>query len=361
MTRFIYIFCVLGMFLGLQPQAQAGNPDRQGEAGAGQLLMIPYARIAGLHAMTTASVSGVEAMRLNVAGIGRFSGPNDAYQTQFVGSYGIYLQGADIGMSAFGMTRRLGKSGALGVSVMALDFGDIPVTTTDQPEGTGATFSPRFLNVGLGYSHTFENKVSVGILARGISESIADLNGSTFAIDAGVQYVTGEQDNFKFGISLRNIGGRMRYDGEGVSFSTNIPRGSEGYDLAVDQRTAGFELQSMLNIGASYDFLLGPKARLTVIGNFTSNAFSQDQIGGGVEFALNEMVMLRGGYRLDFGATARNVIQESLYTGPSAGVSVEVPFNKDKANGSRFGIDYGYRMTRIYGGTHNLGVRLNLN
>ena len=32
-----------------------------------------------------------------------------------------------------------------------------------------------------------------------------------WAIDAGVQYVSGEKDNFKLGISLRNIGSPMQF------------------------------------------------------------------------------------------------------------------------------------------------------
>ncbi|MFZ2899805.1 MAG: PorV/PorQ family protein [Saprospiraceae bacterium] len=354
MTRILYILFI-GLILGMAATpVQAGNPDRQGEGGAPQLLMNPWARSAGLHSMTTSLVSGVEASFINIAGLGRIP------KTQFLASHAIYLQGTGVSMSSFGLAQKVGKGGALGVSLMALNFGDIPVTTTEQPEGTGATFSPRFFNIGLGYSYTFENRVSVGILFRNVSESIADLSGSALAIDAGVQYVTGEQDNFKFGISLRNIGGRMRYSGEGLTFSASVPLGSGSYDLASLRRAASFELPSMLNLGLSYDFLFGAKARLTVLGNFTSNAFSQDQIGGGVEFAFNEMLMLRGGYRIDFGATAQDTPVNSLYSGPSAGVTLEVPVTKDKANSSRFGIDYAFRAANVFSGTHNISVRLNL-
>ncbi|MCB9282796.1 MAG: PorV/PorQ family protein [Lewinellaceae bacterium] len=354
MTRILYILIIGFLLTAPVAHVNAGNPDRQGEGGAPQLLMNPWARSAGLHSMTTSNVFGVEAMRINIAGLGRIN------KTQFQASHGIYLQGTGVRMSAFGFAQRLGKGGALGISIMALDFGDIPVTTTEQPEGTGATFSPRFFNIGLGYSYTFENRISVGVLFRSISESIADLSGSAFSIDAGVQYVTGEHDNFKFGISLRNIGGRMHYSGEGLSFNAAIPLGSGTYDLASNRRPASFELPSMLNLGISYDILFGTKGRLTVLGNFTSNAFSQDQIGGGLEFAFNEMLMLRGGYKLDFGATSQDTPANSLYSGPCAGVTLDVPVRKDEPNGTRFGIDYAYRAANIFGGTHNITIRLNL-
>lgn len=238
-----------------------------------------------------------------------------------------------------------------------MNFGDILVTTTDSPDPDpdGPTFDINFLNIGLSYSHVFENKVSVGVTLRGVSESTSEISSFGFAIDAGVQYVTGDDDNFKFGIALRNVGSRMSYSGQGLATSAPAEDG-DTYNLTLAQRSAGFELPSMLNIGASYDFLLAAKHRLTILGNFTANSFSRDQIGAGVEYALNERFMLRGGYRADMGA---EVGQESIYSGPSAGASISVPLSKEKKN-SFLTIDYGYRSTRVWDGTHNFGVRISI-
>lgn len=327
----------------------AGNPDRQGEAGAYELLMNPWARSAGLHSMSTSLVRGVEAIRLNVAGLSRIN------KLEVNIGYANYLQGTGISMNAFGLASKMGQRGAFGFSVMTLDFGDIPVTTTDQPEGTGSTFSPRFLNIGLSYAHTFENKVSVGVTLRGISQAISNVSALGFALDAGVQYVSGPKDNFKFGISLRNVGPTMKYSGEGLSVARPSPNGL-GYSLTFDQRAAGFELPSTLNIGMSYDFILDAH-RFTVLGNFASHSFSQDQVGAGFEYGLSEIFFLRGGYRYEFGS--QDPIKQPIYTGLSAGFGVDLPFSK-KENGFKLGVDYGYRQTKIWGGTHNLGLRLSL-
>lgn len=347
MKKIIYTIIALGVCTGT---ALAGNPDRQGEAGAYELLMNPWARSAGLHTMTTANVQGVEANWINVAGLSRIN------KTEVAVGNADYLRGTDIRMNAFGVSQRVGKSGAFGLSLMALSLGDIPVTTTEQPEGTGATYSPSIFNIGFGYAHTFENKVSVGVLIRGISESLADVSAFGFAIDAGVQYVTGEQDNFKFGISLRNVGSRMSFGGEGLSISGPRP-GRGTYELTFDQRSASFELPSMLNIGMSYDFILGEKNRITAIGNFTANSFSEDMIGGGLEYAFSNILMLRGGYRYDFGSS--NPEAAPLYSGPAAGASLELPLSKENKK-TRLGIDYAWRQTNIYNGTHNIGIRLSI-
>lgn len=349
MTKYISTLLVCLMVLVTVQDADAGNPDRQGEAGAYELLMNPWARSSGLHGMMASRVRGVEAIRINPAGLGRIN------QTQVLLSRGIYLQGTDIFMNALGIGQSVGKSGTIGITLMSLDFGDIPITTTDQPEGVGGTYSPSFFNLGLAYSHTFDKKISVGVVGRLVSETISDVSATGLAIDAGIQYVTGPEDNIHFGISLRNIGTPMRYSGEGMSFTGQAPEGD--YTLTLESRSAKFEMPSLLNIGGSYDFLFGTTNRLTLMGNFTSNSFGRDFIGGGVEYAFNEMFMIRGGYRYETGGSlAAN--DASVYTGLSGGVSIEVPTNKK--TDAKFGIDYSYRATNPWGGTHNIGVRLNL-
>ncbi len=330
------------------PVAHAGNPDRQGEAGGYELLLNPWARSAGLHALTTSMVYGVEAMQINVAGLSRIN------KTEFVIGHTRLFEGTGIRLNSLGLSQKMGENGALGISLMAMDFGDIEVTTTGTPEGTGATYSPNFFNLGLAYSHTFEQKVSVGILLRGISESIADINAFGFAIDAGVQYTTGEKDNFKFGVSLRNMGSPMKFGGEGLSFSTSNPQGGTNYPITVNQRAAGFELPSMLNIGLSYDFYAGDMHRITTLGNFTANSFSVDQIGVGVEYSFKEMFMVRAGYRYDIGIPASDP-QHNVYTGICAGVTIEVPTKKDTSG--KFAVDYAYLATNPFNGTHNFSIR----
>ena len=325
----------------------AGNPDRQGEAGAAELLLNPWAKSAGLHSMTTATIAGVEAMRINVAGIGRING-----RELLISNARLY-EGSTIQLNALGYAQKSGN-GAFSVSIMSVDFGDIPVTTVAQPEGTGATFSPSFFHLGVGYAYTYENKISVGLLFRAISESTPDVSAFGFALDAGVQYVSGPQDNFRLGISLRNIGSPMRFGGQGLTFQGPNPEGNTQYLLSFDQRSEDFELPSVLNIGISYDYFFTNKLMLRAVGNFTSNAFSRDQIGAGLEFSFNEMLMLRGGYKTDFGSSGTTL--NNVYSGVSAGATIELPFNESGKN--KIGIDYAYRATNPFRGTHNFSVRM---
>jgi len=315
----------------------AGNPDRQGEAGAYELLMNPWAKSAGLHTINTASITGVESMRLNPAGLSRVSG------TEIALSHTFYLVGTDIGLNAAGFAQRVGKSGAFGVSIMAVDVGDIPITTTAQPEGTGSTFSPSFFNIGISYAHTFE--------FRGISESTANLSANGFAIDAGVQYVSGDNDEFKFGISLRNVGSPMTFRGTGLARQII----EDEVENTFNTRGATFELPSVLNIGLSYDFRIDDQHMVTAYGNFTANSFSNDALGVGLEYSLFDYFQLRAAYKYTTNS-AESIVLNPVYTGLAGGVSVVVPLKKD--SDAQLSVDYGYRASDPWDGSHSLALKL---
>lgn len=354
MSRNIYtiILLVLGSF----SPSFAGNPDRQGESGAYELLINPWARSGGLHSINTSSVMGIEAMQINIAGLSRLLNSE-------IGLANTQLfKGSTLTMSSFGYGTKIGKSGTLGVCITSLSFGDIPITTVNLPEGVGGNFSPNFFNLGLGYSHMYENRISVGLLVRAISESIADVSAFGFAIDAGVQYVSGENDNFRLGISLRNTGSPMKFGGQGLSFQAanpDIQTPGVEYPQTYDERAEDFELPSMLNIGTSYDFYWNTtkKEYVRAMVNFTSNAFSRDQLGIGAEFVFRDIFILRGAYKKDVGGTVAN-FEDDVYTGLSAGATFSFPMKR--GSDTRLGLDYGFRATSPFNGTHSLSLRLSL-
>lgn len=347
MKRALLYFISALMFM--PALSYAGNPDRQGEAGAAELLLLPWARGAGLNGMTTASVTGIDAMRINVAGLSRIN------RGEFAVANTRLYEGSGVSINSLGFSTKAGTGGALGISIMSMDFGDIPVTTTDQPEGTGADYSPSFINIGIGYSYTYENKISVGVLFRGISQNVAGVAASGFAIDAGVQYVSGPEDNFKLGISLRNTGTTMAFGGDGLTQSLPDPNSEGNFNLTYEVRSQEFELPSTLNIGLAYDYYVQDDLYLRGIGNFTSNAFGSDQIGAGLELSWKEMIQLRGGYEFEID---EDEARQSIYDGLAAGVTVLAPLGRD--SDTKVAIDYAYRTTRVFDGTHNITLRLAL-
>jgi hypothetical protein len=348
LTKLSKVLAALTLSVATSSVSFAGNPDRAGQAGAGQLLINPWARSTGWGGANTANVTGLEAMYMNVAGTAFTK------KTELVFAHTNWLAGSEARINSFGFTQRVGETGVLGVGIMSMNFGDIMVTTVDQPEGGLGTFRPSFSNIGVSYAKAFSNSIYGGIVLRVISERVADAGASGVCFDAGVRYVTGENDKIKFGISLRNVGPPMRWTGDGLSVRGVL--NSTGANLTLQQRSSPYEMPSMVNIGGSYDFLFSEIHRITAAGTFTSNSFTSDQYRIGLEYGFKSYFMLRGGYVYEEGLGNPETRTTAL-TGPTGGLTFELPLN-DK--GTTFGLDYSYSTTNPFNGVHSFGVRITL-
>lgn len=342
----------------------AGNPERAGQAGASQLLMNPYARSTGWAGAGQSRARGIEAQFLNIAGTAFTK------KTEVNFSRTNWLVGSGIYMNSFGLTQHVGETGAIGFGVVAINAGKIDITTEDQPEGGLGTFNPTFYNISLSYAKGFSDNIYGGVNVKIISEQISSVSARGVAIDAGIQYHTGKMDQIHFGISLKNVGPKMSYKGDGLSFQGG-KENFEGnsYDLTVMHRSAGFELPALINIGGAYDFYLlkdstgrSKTHRVTFAANFTSNSFTYDNFLFGLEYSWKDIVMLRGGlatekYIFTKGNDNLKAQRMTAFTGPCAGATVEIPLGEKK---STFGVDYSYRFTNPFGGVHSFGFRINL-
>ena len=341
-----YLAAIILVFMISPVLTYAGNKDRVGEAGASELLINPWSQSSGWGNCNSGIVHGIEGTFSNIAGCAFTKGTDLGFTyTRYIG---------DINMYTGGLCQQLGKAGVLGIYFSNMSIGDVLYTTEDNPEGSGATFSPSLLNVGLSFSRMFSNSISAGILVKLVNEQISNLSATGVAFDIGIQYITGKKDNIKFGITLRNWGPTMKYSGDGFSIRTTLEgKGENQFTLMV--RPNPFELPSQLLIGAGYDFLFDGNYRLTVAGTFISNAFSKDQISAGLEFCMKDILTIRGGYTYENGITSSDQ-RTTIYTGPSCGATVRVPVSKENHTG--FDIDYSYRFTNPWGGMHSIGIKL---
>jgi hypothetical protein len=344
----------LGVVLVPTDKAAAGNKDRAGQAGASELLINPWARSSGWGAVNTANAQGLEAMFSNIAGTASTKG------TEIIFSYADWLKGSDVKIMNFGFSQRLGANkGVLSLAVMNMSFGEIQITTTDNPDNNPGVYKPSYLNINLAYAKAFSNSIYGGINIKIISESIDDASAEGIAIDAGVQYITGDKEQIKFGVALKNWGPPMKFSGDGLSFRGIIPGHGDDNDLfTVEQRSQSYEMPAVLRIGASYDFLIGDMHKITVAGNFNSNSFTKDLFTLGMEYALKYYFSIRAAYTYQDGMFNSALTDRgTVFTGFSTGFTVSVPFNKEKETG--IGIDYSYRTTNPYSGTHTIGLKLN--
>lgn len=349
----LYKYLIALLIIATISPAYAGNKDRSGQAGASELLINPWARSSGWGNANMAKVRGLEAMWGNVAGTAFTK------NTQLIFSQTQWLKGTGTNIFAFGLTQRVGESGVIGLQVMSMNFGEIQVTTGNSPDGGLGTYKPGLMNFAISYAKAFSNSIYGGVVFKFISESISDVNAFGMAIDAGIQYVTGENDQMAFGVALKNVGPQMRFSGDGLSFKEIISMKGIDQGYTFNQRSQAYEIPTMLTIGAAYDFLFGGDYSMTLAGTFISNSFSKDQFAFGLEGNLKNYVFLRAGYTYEQGIwdnieTAENT---NLNSGLSLGASIQVPLNKEK--GTSFGIDYSYRETVSFNGNHSIGIVLN--
>jgi hypothetical protein len=329
----------------------AGNEDRIGSAGASHLLINPWARGSAIGDAGVANMNGLEATFTNVAGLAF----TDKTQIKF--NYSNWMGNAGISLNSAGFAQRISESSVFSVSVQSLNYGDIPITTVANPEGNIGFFSPRANIFNVAYAKEFSSSISGGINFKVISENISNMKATGIALDAGIRYVTGEQDQIKFGIALKNVGPVMKYRGDGLAQQVSYV--STGFIGSLENRSATYEMPSLLSIGGSYDFIFTEANKLNVAFAFTANSFSKDQFRLGLDYAMTTDKMafnLRGGYIYEKGIfSAEN--RSNALLGPTAGFSIDALVGKSK---SALGLEYCARFAGVFGIIHTIGATISL-
>ena len=149
MKKILLLFLVIL----LAASVYAGDVARKGTTGAEQLLIPVGARGIATGGSFLANVSGLESIYYNPAGL------DVTQRTEAMFSYVSYL--ADINVSYFAVGTSLGDFGSIGIDLKTLDFGDIPVTTVQFPDGDGTTYSPTYLTLGFTYSKVLTDRISI--------------------------------------------------------------------------------------------------------------------------------------------------------------------------------------------------------
>ena len=265
----------------------AGDAARKGTAGAEQLLIPVGARSIATGGAFISHFTGVESIYYNPAGLDRMQG------TQAMFNYMNYI--ADIDISYFAVGTQLGGLGSFGLTYKTIGFGDIPVTTFENPDGTGQFFSPNYFVLGLTYSKMITDRISAGVNFNFISENIMNTSANGFALDFGVQYRFAP--NFSLGVSVKNIGGNMRYSGEDLKTKTIVPNSALASGKAVyEVDTEPFQIPSYFELSLAYRFEFNESHGLALGAVFRNNNNLEDEMRGGLEYDFMNTFYVRGGY-----------------------------------------------------------------
>lgn len=335
------IFAVL-LVIAATGNVFAGSGNRTGTGGAAQLNIPTGARDLALGGSTIATTSGIEALFWNPAGVGK-----STRSANLMFSHMSYI--ADIGVEYGAVSGNFEGLGTFALSVKSLSIGDIPVTTTANPDGTGETYSPQFFIAGLTYSRVLSDRIAVGLTANLVSERVSDVSASGVAFNVGIIYDNlADFNGLSLGVVVRNIGPQMTYDGPGlyqVASVDNQNRDEQFYKIDA----ASFELPSTIEFGLGYKAAVGSEGALTLSSSYQSNNFSDDELKFGAEYAFANTFFVRGGW-----GSAPSLPENSSYIfGATVGAGVQT--NLGDAD---VGIDYAFRDTEFFSGSHTIAIRI---
>jgi len=229
--------------------------------------------------------------------------------------------------------------GALGVSVVHVDCGEMEITTIERPEGTGQTFTASDLALGLSFAGRLTDRVSFGITARYIQEKIWLESASGYALDMGTLYRLPDR-GLRIGMAITNFGPEMGIDnGPHLTFEKEPPDNyPSSPPLESRLETKRFPLPVKFELGVALDavgtnsmLLSSSTSRVTLAGTINDGFDAPFRSAWGVEYEWGGLIALRGGYRENYDTG-----------GLSAGAGIDVPVRAGL--GVRFDyawVDYG--------------------
>lgn len=328
------LIIVLALLLVLDVYAGGGN--RTGTGGAAQLLIPVGPRGIAMGESNLAVAQGIESIFWNPAGVA-----NLEKSTSVMFSHMSFI--ADIGVEYGAVATNLEGFGVISLSLKSLSIGDILVTTTTDPDGLGgAVFSPQMLTAGLTYSRQLTERISVGLTANLITETLGEVSSTGFGFNVGVIYNTlADINGLSIGIAMKNIGPQMQYDGSGMLVLSSV--GDQNRPPQYTKiEAAKFDLPSSFEMGVGYKAAFDEENALQLSGVFLNNNFSQDEYKLGAEYGYNNQFFVRAGYQM-----APQFESEDYLYGLTAGVGVSLDLE-----GVGIKVDYAYRDVQYFDGNH---------
>jgi hypothetical protein len=341
------VVCLILLFGILSTTGVAANKNRIGTAGAQELLIPVGAAGVAIGGSSGVFLTGINSLYYNPAGLGRMPGSFEATFSQM-----SYI--ADISVTYGAVGIKVGEFGNIAFSLKSIGFGSIPVTTVDYPDGTGSSYSPTYLTLGMSYSRLLTDRISFGATAYLVSEKILNMSASGLSFDIGIQYHNLGIKGLMLGIAVKNIGPNMTYSGSDALVRADVSgttRGTQPYAVQM----AGFEMPTMMEIGVAYSPKLDDMNAVTVSGLFRNNNYLDDEYQVGAEYGFNKMFFVRGGYALSPQTDKDPTGGKGYIYGFTGGAGIRYTLSDVTLS-----VDYAYRAVKYFDGNHVITVGIGL-
>ena len=201
---------------------------------------------------------------------------------------------ADIGYQSAAVVKNFEGIGIIGISIANIDYGDIPetinspITGEDRTEAvvTGNSFTASDIAVGLTFTRSITDRLSVGGNIRWLRESIADVSMNNVSLDIGTLFYTGFR-SLRIGFSARNFGPDSHF----LGFNEELQSEPQDIKMPLDFR-----------LGLAMDFFDEPGSQNLLVvaldGNHPNDGPEKFRVGA--EYIFNKMFSLRAGYKFNY-------------------------------------------------------------
>jgi hypothetical protein len=289
----------------------------------------------------TAIANDASALYWNPAGAASL----EQFEAMF--TYTSLYKDLGINLNYFGLVLPAGDIGNFGVSVTALDYGEMDVTTELYPEGTGEKFSASSYSFALSYARNITEGFTAGVTVKYILENIFNSSAAGVAFDVGTIFST-PFFGIKFSSIISNYGSKMQMSGEDLLVRYDADPNRAGNNQTVDAyyKSDHFELPLRLQVGVSKEFQFLEGQAFTVSIDYAHPNDNAEYLNLGGELSLlDKLVSLRGGYK----GLALDDNQEGLTLGAGLNYVLGV---------FAIGVDYSYQDYKFLNYTHSFGVTL---
>jgi hypothetical protein len=172
------------------------------------------------------------------------------------------------------------------------------VTTIEQPDGTGQTFSATDLAISLAYAVNLTDNFAIGFNPKFIYQGIWNMSASSFAVDLGVQYRT-PFDGLILAMSISNFGTKMKLDGNTTLILYDADPLSSGNNDKIPAylETNSWALPLIFRVGVAYDPINIENHKLLITLDALHPSDNYESVNIGAEYTLLDVFSFRGGYK----------------------------------------------------------------
>ncbi|MEG8946380.1 PorV/PorQ family protein [Rosettibacter firmus] len=277
-------------FIIINGQRFVSNVSKRGTSAAPFLSISQGARASGMGSAFVALADDQSAIYWNPAGLAKLPGVGILFDhTRWI---------ADINYNFFAASYNLGNFGTVGVSFITSAMDEMKVTTIEEPEGTGETFSVSDAMFSLAYAINLTDNFAIGFNPKFVMQKIWKMTATAIAIDMGVQYVT-PFDGAILAMSISNFGTKMKLDGNTALVLVDLDPYSTGNNGQIPAylQTEGWELPLNFRVGIAYKPIDSQMHKLNLAIDAMHPSDNYESVNAGIEYIFNDMFSLRCGYK----------------------------------------------------------------